>query len=504
MENLTTEKSTQSAFFIEKDLRYDLLVKSIDTIEDYAILMLDPQGFIQTWNHGARKIKGYLANEIIGKHFSVFYSEEEQLRFIPHREIMIAQERGRFEDEGWRLRKSGEKFWANVVITALKDETGKVVAFSKVTRDLTEKKIAEERIRLSEENQKLLANHVQDYAIYMMDIHGRITSWNTGAMNLFGYSPEQIIGKHFSFFYAEEEVKKGMQEHELKMATGPEGRFESTGWRIRKDGSRFLANFITTPLKDENNKVIGYAKVSTDLTSKKRISELEESIRMRDEFISVASHELRTPVTKILLNLQLIKRMGEEAKERMLKSLDVCEQSTKELIGLMDNLVDVTRLRLGKLEIKRTKTNITTIVLNVLTKFKDNIRLSGNHVSFVHDGDMVGYWDQTRLEQLFSNLLSNALKYGEGKPIKMELRKEEDRILFSISDEGPGIPQQLQGKVFERFERAADSKKISGLGLGLYVSRQIVEAHKGEISLESQPGKGAKFIVSLPVKHERR
>lgn len=378
MEDLSVDHSGKNEIFDLKDHRYDLLIKSIESIEDYAILMLDSSGYIQTWNHGARKIKGYFTNEIIGKHFSIFHTEDDIERFIPQKSLLIASSTGRFEEEGWRLRKNGEKFWANVVITALKDDADQLIAFSIVIRDLTDKIIAQEKL-----------------------------------------------------------------------------------------------------------------------------NEAFESIRIRDEFISVASHELRTPVTRILLSLQLMKRT-EQMTEKMKKSMDLCEASTKELSVLMDNIVDVTRLRLGKLDIKRTKTNITSIMMNVLTKHKDQIRIAGNHVSFVHDGDIIGYWDQTRIEQLFTNFLTNSLKYASGKDIRIEMRLRDDFLHFSIEDDGPGIPVGMQNKIFERFERATDSKKISGLGLGLYVARQIVEAHKGEISLESSKGRGTIFRVVLPVKQEKR
>ncbi len=370
----------------ERDERYELLVRGIESIEDYAIFTLDPNGIIQNWNHGARRIKGYFPHEVIGKHFSIFYPEDERNKLLPQYKLQIAADRGRFEEEGWRIRKNGEKFWANVIITALKTADGKITGFTKVTRDLTDKRNNEEKIRQQE------------------------------------------------------------------------------------------AKFV----------------------------DLEGSIRMRDEFISVASHELRTPLTRILLRLQMMKRNGEGISEKVLKGLNECEEASKDLISLMENLVDVTRLRLGKLEIKRTKTNITKTIIDVISKYKDDIRFAGNHLSFNHDGDIIGYWDQARLEQLFSNLLSNAIKYGQGNPIKMELKATEDFIFFSIADEGPGIPYHLQPKVFERFERAHDSKKISGLGLGLYVSKQIVDAHKGEISLESKPGHGTTFKIVLPLTRASR
>ncbi len=204
------------------------------------------------------------------------------------------------------------------------------------------------------------------------------------------------------------------------------------------------------------------------------------------------------------MNVQLLKKSTDLINERVVKALDVCESGAKELVSVMDNLVDVTRLRLGKLELRRTKTNVSKILINVITKFKDDIRILGISVSLTHSGDIVGYWDQARLEQLFSNLLSNAIKFGEGKPIRMELKAVGDFVIFSIEDKGPGIPVHLQNKIFERFERAVGARNISGLGLGLYVSRQIVSAHKGEIVLESAPGNGAKFIVKIPLKQARK
>lgn len=355
----------------------------------------------------------------------------------------------------------------------------------------------------TQKNYELLVKSIEsfkDCAIFTLDAEGNIQSWNDGAARIKGHEAHEIIGQHFSVFYPKEEVYQLIPQKGLMMAN-INGSYEDEGWRVRKDGERFWANVIISALKDEKGKVIAYSMMTRDLTEKKRLVELEESVRIREEFISVASHELRTPVTKILMNLQFLKKTAEGVNDKLLKSLDVCENSTKELITLMDNLIDVSRLRLGRMEIKRTKTNMTSVVLGILNRYKDAIRLAGNHVSFVHDGDIIGYWDQARIDQLFSNLISNAVKYAEGKPIKIELRKmEPETISFSIQDEGPGIPYHKQPAIFERFERAVDSRKISGLGLGLYVSKQIVDAHRGEISLESRPGKGATFLVTLPVK----
>jgi signal transduction histidine kinase len=255
-----------------------------------------------------------------------------------------------------------------------------------------------------------------------------------------------------------------------------------------------------TSLKKEINFLNATQNQTENFLSDQKISELEESLKMRDEFLSVASHELRTPITRILMGLGLMKKNNQIHDEKFLKYFKICEDSTQELITLMDNLMDVSRLRTGKLEIKRTKTNITNLMLNVLDNFKDPIRLNDNNVVFSHGGDIIGYWDQTRISQLFTHLVSNAVKYAPGKSIKIDLFQKDQNVFYEITDDGPGIPYQLQSKIFERFERASDYKRASGLGLGLYVSKQIVLAHNGEINLKSHPGKGTSFQVVLPIK----
>lgn len=247
----------------------------VESTTDYAIFMLDPEGRIVTWNPGAQRIKGYLADEIIGQHFSRFYTHDALESGWPAYELKVANEVGRFEDEGWRLRKDGSKFWANVVITALRDESGKLLGFSKVTRDLTERKRAEEALRLSEQRFRSLVESTTDYAIFMLDPEGRVATWNTGARRIKGYSAEEIVGQHFSRFYPREAVESGWPAHELAVASEV-GRFEDEGWRLRKDGSRFWANVVITALRDETGKLTGFSKITRDLTERK---EAEENAR---------------------------------------------------------------------------------------------------------------------------------------------------------------------------------------------------------------------------------
>src|SRR6185437_9625561 len=208
----------------------------VSGVRDYAVFLLDQQGNVRTWNAGAERIKGYRAEEIIGQHFSRFYPKEAVSSGWPAHELSVASVTGRFEDEGWRLRKDGSRFWASVVITALRDKSGEVRGFLKITRDLTDRKQAEEKLRLSEERFRLLIEGVQDYAIFMLDPQGRVATWNAAAQRLKGYTGEEIIGQHFSRLYPQEDVQVGKPGRALEIATTT-GMYEEEGWRVRKDGS---------------------------------------------------------------------------------------------------------------------------------------------------------------------------------------------------------------------------------------------------------------------------
>jgi len=233
----------------------------VSQAREYAIFMLDPDGFVRTWNPGAERMKGYTRDEIVGRHFSIFHTDEDRARDHPAGELRIAAAEGRYEEEGWRVRKDGSRFWADIVITPLY-EAGELVGFGKVSRDLTVRRMAEQEFRR-------LVSSVRDYAIFMLDPAGHILSWNIGAQHLKGYEPEEISSRHFSVFYTAEDRARDHPAHELEIA-GREGRYEEEGWRIRKDGSRFWASVTITAIRDETGRLTGFAKVTRDLTERKR------------------------------------------------------------------------------------------------------------------------------------------------------------------------------------------------------------------------------------------
>ena len=292
----------------------------IENVQDYAIFMLDLEGGIVTWNAGAERTKGYRAPEIIGRHFSVFYPEEDVRAGKPQRLLDLAAKEERVEDEGWRVRKDGSRFWASVTITAVRDASGELVGFGKVTRDLTERRRTELALRRSEERSRLFIDAVQDYAIFMLDPDGGVSTWNTGAERIKGYKANEIIGQHFSRFYPEEDVRAGKPAWELEVAT-KEGRFEDEGWRLRKDGSRFWANVIITPVKDRAGRLLGFSKVTRDVTERmiaqKSLEESRQKLQSSENSLrDLSFHLLRTQDEER-------RRIGREIHDSLGQSLSV-------------------------------------------------------------------------------------------------------------------------------------------------------------------------------------
>jgi PAS domain S-box-containing protein len=498
-----TERRTEEERLRQSEERFRLLV---DNVQDYAIFLLDPGGHIVTWNAGAQRLKGYAATEIVGKHFSVFYPEEAIARAWPERELQGAMALGRFEDEGWRLRKDGTRFWANVVITALRNREGELRGFSKITRDLTQRREQEERLRESEERFRLLLEGIDDYAIYMLDLDGRVASWNAGAQRIFGYRPEEAKGLPLERFHTEEDNASGLGREQLRRAT-LNRRSEQRGWRVRKDGTAFWAEVVITALHDETGRPRGYAKVTRDLSDRRRLEDLEAQGRHLTEFLAMLAHELRNPLAPIRNALGILS-LQDNLPPRAQWSNGVIERQVTHLSRLVDDLLDVSRITRGKLRLELEEVDVSQVLQRALESSRPLVDSRGHALHYQPAPEpLYVHGDPTRLAQVFLNLLNNAAKYTpEGGDIWLEAGRYDGEVFVKVRDNGAGVPPHMLEGVFELFaqgERTLDRSE-GGLGIGLTLARRIVALHGGSIEARSEgAGKGAEFEVRLPRLRDR-
>jgi PAS domain S-box-containing protein len=473
----------------------------VEGVTDYAIFALDPGGHVTSWNAGAERIKGYAPDEIIGKHFSIFYPPEALARGVPAHALEVARREGRLEDEGWRLRKDGSRFWANVVITALRDPSGRHVGFAKITRDLSERRRQDEALRESEERFRLMVEGVRDYAIFMLDPGGHVASWNAGAERIKGYRPDEIIGKHFSIFYPPDAVASRFPEHELEVATR-EGRFEDEGWRLRKDGTRFWANVVITALHDATGRPRGFAKVTRDLTQRKRMEELEHEGKETTEFLAMLGHELRNPLAPIRNAVEIMR--AREVKDPSVKwARDLIDRQVSHLSRLVDDLLDVGRIGSGKVTLRKEPLDLGLLVSRAVDAARPSLEERKHTLSLILPNEPLRVeGDATRLSQVALNLINNAAKYTpRGGRVWVTLRRAEGQAILTVRDNGIGMAPDLVPRVFDLFvqgERGLDRSE-GGLGIGLTLVHKLVADHGGTVVADSAgQGKGSEFTVRLP------
>ena len=471
-------------------------------IRDYAIFILDAEGRIRSWNIGAQLIKGYSAEEIVGKHFSIFYPREAIGREWPDRELRAAAADGRFEDEGWRVRKDGSRFWANVVITALRQEDGKLIGFSKVTRDLTARRANEEQLRHSEERFRLLIEGVEEYALYMLDNEGNVSSWNSGAQRIYGYTPAEVLGRHFSWLSLPEEIKSGKPWQELSIARSA-GRTVEEGWRVRKSGERFWARITLTALYDAQGAPRAFIKMTQDLTERRQLREAEETARRMNVFIAMLAHELRNPLAPIVNAIETFERMpaGNIAQHSSL--LGVIGRQARHLARIVDDLIDVNRITRSTLAIERRQLDLAEVIRRSIETVRPGIDAAGHELKVELPSEPLNVTgDLHRLTQVLSNIVSNACRYTPpGGRITITARKLTDELVVSVQDTGRGIAREDFERIFQLFDQGSHfiPASSSGLGIGLSLARRIVELHGGTISVASEgPGKGSTFQVHLP------
>jgi PAS domain S-box-containing protein len=472
---------------------------------DFAIFAMDPNGIVSSWNPGAERIKGYRSDEIVGRHFSVFYPPSDVAAHRPQYVLQRARSEGRFEDEGWRVRKDGTMFWASVVVTAVHADDGSLRGFVKVTRDLTARRHAEEAIRQSEERYRLLVEGVRDYAIFVLDPDGRVMSWNPGARRLKGYEAEEIIGRHVRTFYEPADQERKHPEDELRVALA-EGRYAEEGWRVRKDGTRFWASVTITPIFDREKRHVGFAKVTRDLTERKRADEeikaraesYERLNRELDAFSHTVAHDLRSPIravehlSSVLLEEERA-RLSPEGKE----TLAAMHQSALNMARLVQDLLDLSTAE-GR-EPSRKDVDVTLLVRDVI---REQRKLDPKReIDFRVEEGMRASADGHLLRIAFTNLVANAIKFTRRSPhARVEVGREQTERgpAFFVRDNGVGFDPAEAPRLFQPFSRIKPASEFEGTGIGLATVARVARRHGGEVWAEGKPGQGATFYLTIP------
>jgi len=487
--------------------RADLLVQSVT---DYAIYMLDPQGAVVSWNAGAERLKGYAPGEIVGEHFSRFYTDEDRAAGRPERALRLALEQGRYEAEGWRVRKDGTRFWANAVVEPIRDESGKHIGFAKITRDLTERREADEALRQSEERFRLLVQGVTDYAIYMLDPEGTVSSWNAGAERFKGYSADEIVGQHFSRFYPEEDRAAGVPARALQTARD-EGRFEAEGWRVRKDGTRFWASVVIDPIRDPEGQLLGFTKITRDLTERKKTQEQLELAREQmfqsqkleaiGQLTGGVAHDFNNILAAIISSINLARRRaaaGQDGDEFLDNAIRAAERGAT-LTQRMLAFARKQELQLQPVDVVdcvRDMARLLDRTLGPQMAIETRFPLSLAPVLA----------DRAQLELAIMNLVVNArdampdggtIRIGAFACAGPGAKGKEAMVCLTVADDGEGMDSETRNRAVEPFFTTKGVGK--GTGLGLSMVQGMVEQCGGSLTIESKRGVGTTVSVKLPM-----
>jgi PAS domain S-box-containing protein len=493
------------------DHRFQLLV---DGIKDYAIYLLDPQGRVSSWNTGAQRLKGYEADEIIGQSFTRFYTPEDIESGLPERALSTARTAGKFEAQGWRVRKDGSRFWTNVHIEPVLAPDGMLIGYAKVTRDLSQNLHSEQALFASEERFRLLVQGVRDYAIYMLDPFGRVTNWNAGAQLIKGYSAHEILGQHFSRFYTVEDRQRGEPARALQVALS-EGKYESEAWRMRKDGSRFWASVVIDPLYDEAGTHIGFAKITRDITDRKRAQ--DEADRARDALAQAqkleaigrltggVAHDFNNLLTVIRSSAELLRRNGHDEIRRARYVKAIADTADRAAL-LTSQLLAFARQQPLRPQVFHIATRIEAMgqMIETLVGATVQLELAFNDALGLVEADAVQF--DTAILNIVMNakyampqggrLKISAMNVDTVPPVRGHMAAQGDFLAVSIDDTGTGIEPATLARIFEPFFTTKPVAK--GTGLGLSQVYGFAKQSGGEIDVASRVGEGSCFTLYLP------
>ncbi len=500
-----------------KDELFRLMV---ECVTDYAIFMLDPGGRISTWNPGARRLKGWEAEEIIGRHFSAFYPPEDVAAGKPDRELVEAAGVGRFEDEGWRLRKDGSRFWANVVITALRDREGVLRGFGKVTRDLTERKAAEEAarraaaeraraeeqaraaeaVRHSEEQLRTLADSIP-HLVWISGADGRVRWFNRRWYDYTGLSADAVVeADHRREVVHPEDLQRTLPAWSEALAAGRPWEGEL---RLRRRDGVFRWHLARAlPVRDAQGRISGWFGTSTDVEEHQRAmaelrraeEEAREIGRLQERLVAIVGHDLRTPLQVIHLGVSTALRSAGLSPE-LERTLGRVARSAQRMRGIIDDLLDFSRARQGQgIPVAKGPLDLAEVCRRALAELAP---LSGGRtLSLEVHGDTALEGDAGRLLQVASNLVGNAVQHGTG-PVEVDLRGDGDEVTLEVRNGGPAIAPEVLPHLFEPFRRGGGEGSDGSIGLGLFIVREVVRAHGGAVEVRSDEG-GTAFTVRLP------
>ncbi len=488
--------------------RFRLLVEAVT---DYAIYMLDTNGIVTSWNAGAERIKGYKASEILGRSFANFYEEADRRAGVPQRVLAIARRDGKFQAEGWRVRKDGTRFWAFVIIDAIYDR-GELIGFAKITRDLTERRQAEEELRRSEELFRRLVEGVTDYAIYMLDPSGIVSNWNAGAQRIKGYGPDEIVGQHFSIFYTDEDRSRGEPARSLAIAER-EGRFEAEAWRQRKDGTRFWANVVIDAIREPSGRLIGFAKITRDISERREaqlaLDRTREALMHAQKIEAIGkltggvAHDFNNLLTVVLGSLDLLRRYVPNDDPRVTRLLDNALQGAQRGATLTQRMLAFAR---------RQELDLRPVDLVELTHgMRDLLQRSlGPQIAIETRFPLALSSVMADPHQLETSLLNLAVNARDAMPaggiLTIAARNEVTvgdaklrpgrYVRLTLSDTGEGMDADTLARATEPFFTTKGTGK--GTGLGLSMVHGMVEQLGGQVILHSKPGEGTAAEIWLP------